>query len=109
MTENGNQMMRDSTEAARLDGLLRRYVDASLAQLEAATAARLRASLRSVEGLLARERNKGCSGHWAYDLNRHIALKQVRDTVSRLLKMRRKTTSRSSELGRPLDARADRG
>jgi hypothetical protein len=31
--------------------------------------------------LLERERLKGISRHWSYDLNRHIALKQARDSL----------------------------
>jgi hypothetical protein len=33
--------------------------------------------IRRVERLIERERQKGLSRHWAYDLNRHIALKQA--------------------------------
>ncbi len=32
-----------------------------------------------LERLLERERLKGLNRHWSYDLNRHIALKQLRD------------------------------
>ena len=32
--------------------------------------------------LLARERLRGIRQHWSYDLNRHIALKQVYDTLT---------------------------
>ncbi len=31
--------------------------------------------------LLRRERLKGINRHWSYDINRHIALKQVRDRL----------------------------
>ncbi|MEJ5079402.1 MULTISPECIES: cytoplasmic protein [unclassified Ochrobactrum] len=31
--------------------------------------------------LIERERLKGVSGHWSYDLNRHIALKQALDRL----------------------------
>lgn len=34
-----------------------------------------------LERLLERERLKGLQGHWSYDLNRHIALKQLRDRL----------------------------
>jgi hypothetical protein len=33
--------------------------------------------IRRVERLIERERLKGLRRHWAYDLNRHIALKQA--------------------------------
>ncbi|MBV2142624.1 cytoplasmic protein [Falsochrobactrum sp. TDYN1] len=32
--------------------------------------------------LIERERLKGMNGHWSYDLNRHIALKQARDRLA---------------------------
>jgi hypothetical protein len=34
-----------------------------------------------IERLLERERLRGARGHWSYDLNRHIALKQALDAV----------------------------
>ena len=39
------------------------------------------ALLARIERLLERERLKGANRHWSYDLNRHIALKQVRDSL----------------------------
>ncbi|MEO5322154.1 hypothetical protein PV773_02410 [Mesorhizobium sp. CC13] len=37
--------------------------------------------LRRLERAIERERLKGVNRHWSYDLNRHIALKQVRDRL----------------------------
>lgn len=37
--------------------------------------------IRRVERLIERERLKGLRRHWAYDLNRHIALKQALDQL----------------------------
>ncbi len=54
--------------------------------LDAAMAApceQRRTILRRLDRLLERERQKGLSRHWAYDLNRHIALKQARDRIGR--------------------------
>ena len=34
-----------------------------------------------IDRLLERERLKGLNRHWSYDLNRHIALKQLRDEL----------------------------
>lgn len=48
------------------------------------TAERLSA-LRGIERLVERERLKGLRRHWSYDLNRHIALKQVCDRLRRSL------------------------
>ncbi|MEJ6781354.1 cytoplasmic protein [Aminobacter sp. Piv2-1] len=39
------------------------------------------ALLRRLERVIERERLKGVNRHWSYDLNRHIALKQVRDRL----------------------------
>lgn len=38
-------------------------------------------ALRRIERLIERERLKGASRHWSYDLNRHIALKQALDRL----------------------------
>lgn len=40
------------------------------------------AILRRLERLIERERLKGMRRHWSYDLNRHIALKQVYDRLT---------------------------
>jgi hypothetical protein len=37
--------------------------------------------VRRVERVIERERLKGMRRHWSYDLNRHIALKQVLDSL----------------------------
>jgi len=37
--------------------------------------------IRHLERLIERERQKGIRRHWSYDLNRHIALKQVLDRL----------------------------
>jgi hypothetical protein len=39
------------------------------------------AATRRLDRLIERERIKGTSGHWSYDLNRHIALKQALDRI----------------------------
>lgn len=36
---------------------------------------------RRLKRLIERERLKGTRGHWSYDLNRHIGLKQALDTL----------------------------
>lgn len=35
--------------------------------------------------LIQRERLKGLNKHWSYDINRHIALKQVRDRLINMI------------------------
>lgn len=42
------------------------------------------ASLRRMKRLIERERLKGTAGHWSYDLNRHIALKQAHDRIQHI-------------------------
>lgn len=37
---------------------------------------------RRLTRLMERERLKGMRGHWSYDLNRHIALKQAFDRIA---------------------------
>ncbi|WP_230980368.1 cytoplasmic protein [Oryzicola mucosus] len=41
-----------------------------------------RTLLARLDRTLERERLKGLRRHWSYDLNRHIALKQIRDRLS---------------------------
>ena len=36
--------------------------------------------------LIKRERLKGLNKHWSYDINRHIALKQVQNRLIKLIK-----------------------
>ncbi|MBB6260337.1 hypothetical protein FHS77_000861 [Paenochrobactrum gallinarii] len=38
-------------------------------------------AMRKLRRLIERERLKGTAGHWSYDLNRHIALKQALDRI----------------------------
>lgn len=42
-----------------------------------------RHAIRRLERFVERERLKGLSRHWSYDLNRHIALVQALDTVGK--------------------------
>lgn len=50
------------------------------AALDAGPEAKARLVAR-IERLIQRERLKGLHRHWAYDLNRHIALKQALDRI----------------------------
>lgn len=42
-------------------------------------------AVRKLRPLIERERLKGNAGHWSYDLNRHIALKQALDRLKRAI------------------------
>lgn len=97
MNDDNGFRARQDADRARLDWLAWRFAGARLTELEAATATELRGRLRALDRLVARERNKGLARHWAYDLNRHIALKQARDMVSRLLTDRSGAVKASGE------------
>lgn len=44
-----------------------------------------KSAVRKLRRLIERERLKGNAGHWSYDLNRHIALKQALDRLKRAI------------------------
>lgn len=52
-----------------------------LSQALSGGAASTMALLKRLERAIERERLRGVNRHWSYDLNRHIALKQVRDRL----------------------------
>lgn len=47
--------------------------------------------LLRLDRLIERERLKGASGNWSYDLNRHIALKQLRDGLAKTWKSQKRS------------------
>jgi hypothetical protein len=57
------------------------------------------ATIARIDRLLVRERLKGLAGHWSYDLNRHIALKQASDR----LKQSSGAPGRAQKYGRTKD------
>lgn len=65
--------------------------------LEAPPAARA-ALIRKLQHAMERERLRGMRRHWSYDLNRHIALKQVLDKLRSPAGVE---TSRDRMTGRP--------
>ena len=50
-------------------------------RLMQASEAEKQQAARRLTRLIERERLKGANGHWSYDLNRHIALKQALDRL----------------------------
>lgn len=58
-------------------------------RLAAATLPDLEDWTEAVALALRRERAKSVSGHWSYDLNRHIALKRARDRLRTEIASRR--------------------
>lgn len=52
--------------------------------LKTASLSEQRSTAQKLKRLIERERIKGLKGHWSYDLNRHIALKQTLDQLERV-------------------------
>lgn len=61
--------------------LLRDTLALTVTDIRRADLPDLRNWLVTVERRLKRERNKGAMQHWSYDLNRHLALKSIRDSI----------------------------
>lgn len=61
-------------------------IDLSVSMLESGDARErlIQRIERMIERMIERERLKGMRRHWSYDLNRHIALKQVLDRLRQL-------------------------
>lgn len=72
-------------ELENLDRLIGWITGVDARTITQAGPAQTRASLKRIESLLARERNKGVARHWAYDFNRHVTLKRARDRLIELL------------------------
>lgn len=70
----------DTAEAAQRVAL-RLLGGIDLATALAAGPAERNKLIERIERLINRERIKGLRRHWSYDLNRHIALKQVLDRL----------------------------
>lgn len=56
-----------------------------LARLLQSSPEEKRQAVRRIERFIERERLKGLSRHWSYDLNRHIALVQALDALGRVV------------------------
>lgn len=74
-----------SREQARMDAMqrvaLQLIAGIDFSALMASSAEAQQAAIKRLTRLIERERLKGVNGHWGYDLNRHIALKQVLDRL----------------------------
>lgn len=75
----------------QIDLLVLRLTGHDLAFVEKSEASDKRQWLRTIQRHLTRERNKGLARHWAYDLNRHMALTAARDTMRALLEKEYRT------------------
>jgi len=64
-------------EAYDRDRDLARLIRATASELADPSPATRRALLARLARALRAERNRGRAGHWTYDLNRHIALRQA--------------------------------
>jgi len=65
-------------------------------------------ALARVSRMVKRERHRGATRHWSYDLNRHIALKQVCDRLRATLEPERTTTTETAKFSRHAEAWARR-
>jgi hypothetical protein len=65
---------------------LRRLIRATPGEVGSTDAATRRALLARLARALRGERNRGRAGHWTYDLNRHIALRQAYEAERALLR-----------------------
>ncbi|MHC1549709.1 cytoplasmic protein [Phyllobacterium sp. K27] len=73
---------RDFIESeARQRLALQMFCNADLDELLAQDEASRLHMCRRLSRLIERERLKGTRGHWSYDLNRHIGLKQALDRL----------------------------
>lgn len=68
-------------EEARQRVAVRLICGVDLTEVMEAQSDRQAGFVRKLERLIERERLKGAHRHWSYDLNRHIALKQVLDRL----------------------------
>jgi len=88
---------QERTAAARL-AALRCICGLDFAALLKADAATQAVAINRIDRLAERERMKGLAGHWSYDLNRHIALKQA---VEQLRSMTENRPERTKDSKRP--------
>ena len=65
---------------------LTRLIHATPGELASPDAAMRRVLLARLTRALRAERNRGRAGHWTYDLNRHIALRQAYEAERILLR-----------------------
>jgi hypothetical protein len=56
-----------------------------LLQITAATTETKASIVARLSRLIKRERLKGLNKHWSYDINRHIALKQVQQRILNMI------------------------
>ncbi len=83
MTELKNEILlflaqRQTERAtARQMAALQLVCGIDLVALKTADPTQRTLALGRIDRLIERERLKGLAGHWSYDLNRHIALKQA--------------------------------
>jgi hypothetical protein len=65
----------------RRSALLQRFGASGMGELAHAAPARLAQLVRTIRQSIARERMRGIARHRLYDLNRHIALKELLDAL----------------------------
>jgi hypothetical protein len=76
------QRKRELVSAARVRVALALLLGIDPEEAEAADPSRRERLALRARRLLERERQRGLTRHWSYDLNRHIALKQALDLLT---------------------------
>ncbi len=107
--KNRDREIQDLRRAA----LLQRFGVSAAGELAQSTPVRLAQLVRTVRQAIARERMRGIARHHRYDLNRHIALKELLDELLKLPQIQngaeapfRKVTRRRRSGGLALAAEA---
>lgn len=80
-TERFLTQARERTAEAHSRAALQILCGIDIDALSAASAEEAARLLFRIDRAIERERLKGLRRHWSYDLNRHIALKQLRDRL----------------------------
>jgi hypothetical protein len=88
VTHNAPHPKTQAVVDCATDWMLYRITGVHYRDLDKASTRHLAGHLRTLDRILKRERNKGLSRHWSYDLNRHITLKTVRDLIAGCLNKR---------------------
>lgn len=80
-TESFLRQARERTAEAHSRAALQILCGIDIDVLSVASAEERARLLSRIDRAIERERLKGLCRHWSYDLNRHIALKQLRDRL----------------------------
>lgn len=91
----------DATSHAMQKAALQILCGIDLDAVLAGSGERRKAAVLHIARHMERERLKGVRGHWSYDINRHIALKQALDRVMGAEERKRGPAQRPKRKRRP--------